>query len=107
MSDTPGTPASGAREDVGNGASIGNGDWAPRLATPGMCDDPAFRRCAGRDFLPAAPAGAGKPPINDGDEPFDRGDVPAAGACGAAVEAGPPIYALNDIDLILQLITMS
>ena len=107
MSDTPGTPASGGREEGGNGAAIGNGDWAPRLAIPGMCDDPAFRRCAGRDFLPAAPAGAGKPPINDGDEPFDREGVPAAGACGAAVEAGPPIYALNAIDLILQLITMS
>jgi len=70
MSDTPGTPASGAREDAGNGAAGGNIAWAPRLATPGICDDPAFRRCAGRDFLLDTPAGVGKPPVNDGDEPF-------------------------------------
>ena len=101
MSDTPGTPASGAREDVGNGASVGNGDCGPRLATPGVCDDPAFRRCAGRDFLPAAPAGIDNPPVNDSDEPFALEGVPAAGACGTAVEAGPPVYALNAIDLIL------
>jgi len=107
MSDTPGTPASGAREDAGNGAAGGNIAWAPRLAIPGICDDPAFLRCAGRDFLLDTPAGVGKPPVNDGDEPFDREGVTAAGACGAAVEAGPPVYALNAIDLILQLMPLS
>jgi hypothetical protein len=107
MSDTPGTPASGAREDAGNGAAGGNIAWAPRLATPGICDDPAFRRCAGRDFLLDTPAGIGNPPVNDGDEPFALDGVPTAGACGTAAEAGPPVYALNAIDLILQFITMS